>query len=89
MLILSSLIGVYMLTGNENIYPSALARIAIKRGGLAVFKRQLYIPFFFILAVIILFSFVFYNFVIRFFIWIFSLCCKKNNVVDTEEISKI
>lgn len=46
-----------------------------------VFDRQLILPFFIILAIVILFYFAFYNTVVRFCAWLAASCYDQKKVV--------
>ena len=70
-----------MLTAIESIYPDALQVSITLDTGFNLFERQLYLPFFIILAAVILFYFLFYNLVVRFCSWLASLCYEKKQVV--------
>ena len=77
MLILSCLFGCWMLTAISSIYPNNLSIAIFPTVTDEIFKRQFYIPFYIILAAVILFYFLFYNLVVRFCIWLSKLCDSK------------
>ena len=65
LLIVSCIVGCWMITAIDTIYPDALS-IGFKfRVGMNVWNRQIYLPYYFILAIIVLFSFLFYHLIVK------------------------
>ena len=77
MLAMSALVGEWMLTGNKFIYPSALSVTIDLNTDFDLLSRQLYIPWFIILAILALFYFFFYNLVVRFCSWLAGICYEQ------------
>lgn len=74
--------GCWMLTANSTIYPDAM-QFSISLGDInswIVMQRQLYLPFFIIIALIIAGEYFFYHFIIRFCACICSKCSQQKMV---------
>lgn len=80
MLVIANLFGAWMLTGNPYLVEKTPMKLKINTNS-ALIDRQLQLPFFIILALLIVFEFVFYNVVIRFCSWLASSCYDKKEVV--------
>lgn len=84
LIVVGSLFGGWMLTANNNLTPPNLnLNIDIKLPDSAnVYQlvRQLYLPYFLIIAIITLIWFLFEQTLIRFFSWLSSLCFEKKVV---------
>lgn len=78
MLVLSALVGEWMLTGNSLIYDEKVLSVTIDlQSDFNLLNRQLFIPWFIILAILVLFYFLFYNLVVRFCSWLSGTCYEK------------
>ena len=75
-IICSCLFGCWMLTGNSSIYPNALP-MAIATNSIEIINRQAYLPFYMFLAGIMTIYLFFYNTIVRFWLWVTSLCYKS------------
>ena len=84
MLILGALFGNWMLTANDWIYPDHMTvslNFSTTLG--RVLNRSLYIPWLFILAVLVAFYFLFYNLVVRFCSWLVRVCSGKREITES------
>lgn len=78
MLIFFPLFGEWMLTANSSIYPDVLPMtFPLLKNLYWMLDRQLYLPFYIILSIIVTIEFFFYNTLVRFFSWLSSLCYEK------------
>ena len=77
-LIVSPIIGEWMLVANSQIYPDKLnMTLPILNGIFDELDKELYLPFYLIIALIVFVEFFFYNTFIRFISWCCSLCYEK------------
>ena len=79
MLVFSCLVGSWMLTAIDTIYPNAL-KMQLNISSITIIARQFYLPHFVILAGVIAFYFLFFNLIVRFCSWLASLCYEKKQV---------
>ena len=81
LLFVFALFGEWMITGNGSLYPSAL-QVKLDLGVTwDILNRQLYLPWFIIIAVVIAAYFLFYNTIVRFCSWLASLCYNRKTTV--------
>lgn len=81
MLFMACLVGAWMLTANTYFYSFQYMKLTIPQLSWDILSRQLIVPFYIILALVILFEFVFYNTIIRFCSWLSESCYDKKEVV--------
>lgn len=72
-LMLGCIVGCWQLTANSYISSFTKMKIEVNTN-LEVLSRELILPFFLILALVVLFEFLFYNTIIRFCSWISRSC---------------
>ncbi len=85
MIVTGSLFSCWMLTANESLRPpNLLINIPItlpEEINFQQFIREMYLPYFLIIALLTLIWFFFENTIVRFFSWLSSLCFEKKEVV--------
>lgn len=82
MLIFFPLIGEWMLVANSSIYPDKLPMaLSLFSGSVEELDKQLYLPFYICIALVVFVEFFFYNTLVRFFSWLCSLCYEKKQTV--------
>ena len=77
LLMLACVFGSWMLTGNTIIYEFTNFQIKLPQSFWWILDRQLILPFFIILALLVLFELLFYNTIIRFCSWLAGCCYDK------------